>query len=896
VLISGARVSLSGELAPDGRDALHGGQRIPDARGGGFVFWSSFALYHAPTFLGPLQWLASLSAPVRSVSWGPGFDLVRTSDGSRFVLQGRTRTVAPPSPLGLLEVASMPGGQTVALFEDGSISVSNDLGATWKPAAGLPPSPARLRVVDDRVWLEFDLGARRLEQDGSWVAFRQGPYVHPAPGTGACGVDYPLQLLLTSAVRLGVPMEEGVALTPVDGSLIKVDLRTGDCLEKPRRIAPAKSSCEFVATTSDVLAVCQIPSHGAIVFAGIVGQEEPVQELSFEGSVQFHAAEGQLIVDGPCSGKERTAGLVCVRRDDGTWKEWDRRDERWGGWLTRWIPRDGGGAVGLMTEPEPAWVDASTGQRTVIKNVTPDAIRALLETRPSSVVDRNWHVGKDGHVHGWHDQKHVTIRPDKGIEVSPFVLATMASWGSFAFGFDQRGHAWQSLDDGATWKEVMRPPSHDPHYRPRPTVCSAVGCDLRPWLRVGWRETPPKLRVTESRAVPLPMRVARLPKLSCRRAGGTRFLSLPLPEATETETPMLGFGARMVLESRGDRSFQAAGYGLVPGSYGGSDSVLGLRAFTHQLDTTSTARSGAISRSAWFVEPFDPALQVRTTQFPLRDVAASAPGHADMGEWLHGSEDGSALPVLGGKKGITSGWVLERSGRTPLLWVGVEGAATGRSYALGSEDVDREVSSVAVRGDGELLVLAVDGHCSGVVVAVGPRSSRRLFALPRRLEGVGCPANRDVLALGPNGEVGVLRTPSGDEPASAKDPALLLLPGQPMRPLAPWDTLQSADTPACQQDPSGFRAILLTRGPWVSVTDSEAPLVGTAGSMTLVRWSPERVCVEALETDAGTWTTDQGDMNTTVVARFDGIPTAARVGITRGSELHIPMTCTLPSP
>ncbi|PKN46953.1 MAG: hypothetical protein CVU63_06955, partial [Deltaproteobacteria bacterium HGW-Deltaproteobacteria-20] len=78
VVFGGARVSLSGELAPDGRDSLDGGQRVPEDRGGGFLFWSQAALYHAPTFLGPLQWLASLSSSVRSVSWGPGFDLVRT--------------------------------------------------------------------------------------------------------------------------------------------------------------------------------------------------------------------------------------------------------------------------------------------------------------------------------------------------------------------------------------------------------------------------------------------------------------------------------------------------------------------------------------------------------------------------------------------------------------------------------------------------------------------------------------------------------------------------------------------------------------------------------------------------------------------------------------------------
>lgn len=896
VLFGGARVSLSGELAPDGRDRLDGGRRVPEDRGGGFLFWSQAALYHAPTFLGPLQWVAPLPASVQNISWGPGFVLVRTNGGDRFVLQGSARTVAPPSPVGLLEVASMPGGPSVGLFEDGSVSVSTDLGATWKPAAALPPSPARLRVDDNRVWLEYEEGARRLERDGSWTTFHHGPYVHPAPGAGACGVDYTQELLLTSAVRLGLPLEEGVALAPVDAALIKIDLRTGDCLGKPRRIAPAKSLCELVATTSDVLAVCQIPSHGAIVFSGIVAEEQPVQEVSFEGSVQFHAAEGQLIADGPCSGKERTAGVVCVRRDDGTWKEWDRRDDRWGGWLARWIPRDAGGAVGLTTEPEPAWVDAVTGQRSPIKGVTPEQIRSLLDRRPESVIDRDWHVSKDGYVHGWNDRRHVAIRPDKGIETSPFVLATMASWGSYAFGFDQRGHAWQSLDDGASWKEVLGPPSHEPTQRPRVTRCGAAGCDLRPWLRVGWRETPPAVRVTESHAVPMPTRVPRLPKLSCRRTGGTRFSSFPLPDATDREAPALGFGARMVLESRGDQRFEVAGYPLVPGAYDGSTSVLGLRAFTHQRETSSTNRPMAGSRSVWFVDPFDAAMQVRTTQVALRDIEASAPGQTDMDEWLRGSEDGTALPVLGGKAGLTSGWVIARPWRTPLLWVGAQGAATGRSYALGSEDADREVSSVAVRGDGELLVLAVDSSCSGVVLGLETRSSRRLFALPRRLEGVGCPANRDVLALGPNGEVGVLRTPSGDVPASAKDPALLLLPGQPLRPLAGWDTLQSADTPACRQDASGFRAIVMTGGPWVSVVDSESPLASTAGAMALVRWSPERVCVEALEIDAGMWTTDQGDMNTTVVARFDGTPVAGRVGIARGSELQIPMSCTLLPP
>jgi len=212
------------------------------------------------------------------------------------------------------------------------------------------------------------------------------------------------------------------------------------------------------------------------------------------------------------------------------------------------------------------------------------------------------------------------------------------------------------------------------------------------------------------------------------------------------------------------------------------------------------------------------------------------------------------------------------------------------------EDAEYEPISMALRGNDELLTLVRDDGCSTRVLALGQRSAQRLFALPKRPTNVGCPPNRDVLALGPDGKIGVIRTPSGAVPATEKDPALLLLPGQPLVPLAPWSTLLPASAEACKQDAAGYRTILMTEGSWLNVVDGGVSVPGERGMMAMVRWSKERVCLEAVEVDGGAWEPAQQQLTTTVVARFDDTPVAARTAVARGMELRIPLACTLTSP
>jgi hypothetical protein len=902
MLVGGARVAPSGAIAPDaGIDALVGGHRIPTAWGGGFLFWSLGMLYHAETFLSPLQPLTPLPSQVKSVSQGPGFLLIRTTEGQRIALRS-DRTVGPPTPIGLLDVAALPSGPAAALLEDGTLMISLDQGASWKVVSDLRAAAAALSVVDDQIWLKLeDSGARRLESNGVWTAFQQVPPASPQADPGPCGEEFPPAKLLTAALQQGLPLlQDDVVLAPVDGALVRVNLRNGQCLSEPRRIAPSGASCEFVVTAKDALAVCTMSSRGALVFNGILDDDGGIKrEAAFEGSIRFHEAGGHLLADGPCSGSQKTPGVVCVRGDDGKWVELDRRDDRWDGWLPRWIPKDDGGALGVTTEPEPAWIDARTGKRTILNKVEAGALRNLLSNRDEGPVDRLWHVAADGAIHGWSYRKHVTVDPQEGVVTSPFTLATMETWGPRAFGFDQRGHAWQTIDDGENWTEVLAPPSFHRRSPPTPRRCSLAGCDLQGWFRVGWRTTPPEPRATLPSAEPRPLSVHERPTLSCSRTGAVRFLSFPLPEGTTRETPMLGMGARILPESRGDVRFVSAEFVLGTGPYHRSGSDLGLRAFTHQRDISDEQGpriSLGLARSVWFSAPFDASASIRTARFTLRDIAASAPGGLEHDDWLEASRDGTALPVMGAKPGTTAGWVLQFSGTSPLLWVGADGRTQGHSYALGLEDAEYEPISIALRGNDELLTLVKDDGCSARVLALGQRSSQRLFALPKRPTNVGCPPNRDVLAIGPNGKIGVIRTPSGAAPATEKDPALLLLPGQPLVPLAPWSTLLPASAAACKQDATGYRTILMTDGSWLSVVDGGVAVPGESGMMAMVRWSTERVCLEAVEVDGGVWEPARQQLTTTVVARFDDTPVAARTAVARGMDLRIPLTCTLTPP
>jgi hypothetical protein len=183
-----------------------------------------------------------------------------------------------------------------------------------------------------------------------------------------------------------------------------------------------------------------------------------------------------------------------------------------------------------------------------------------------------------------------------------------------------------------------------------------------------------------------------------------------------------------------------------------------------------------------------------------------------------------------------------------------------------------------------------------------------VFELDLHPSGDLAPANVDALAVGPRGELGILSLPSGREPASSLDPAVVILPGAPAMSLAPWSTLTPAGDPACRADPSGWRATVQTLGPWLRLAGT-GDLHGTdeATMLARVRWGTARVCLEAVEVRAQDMTLSAGPgsqgstpfdqpVEAWVVARFAGAIAAGRVVVVSGGELHQSLDCKLGAP
>lgn len=189
---------------------------------------------------------------------------------------------------------------------------------------------------------------------------------------------------------------------------------------------------------------------------------------------------------------------------------------------------------------------------------------------------------------------------------------------------------------------------------------------------------------------------------------------------------------------------------------------------------------------------------------------------------------------------------------------------------------------LASSGDGVESILRFGSSGPSLVTQIPPPPASK-FA----------PANPDAIAIGPNGEIGVIRMPSGSEPPSDLDPAWLVLPGPRLLPLAPWSTAVAADDPACAQDTGAYRATIQTIGPWIRSTARPFPDGTITGMTARVRWSPSRVCIEAVEIPESTaYTSTYVASETLIIATF-GPNAAGRVSLELGSEARAPLTCSL---
>lgn len=152
--------------------------------------------------------------------------------------------------------------------------------------------------------------------------------------------------------------------------------------------------------------------------------------------------------------------------------------------------------------------------------------------------------------------------------------------------------------------------------------------------------------------------------------------------------------------------------------------------------------------------------------------------------------------------------------------------------------------------------------------------------------------NPDAIAVGRDGKLGILRLPPGAAAPTVDNPAWLLLPDAGPLELAPWSALELATSAACK-DGDGYRALVQTETPWFDVLGA-SPNVRD-GMSALVRWSAQRVCLEAVEVGFSSLErTSSGAVGVSIVARFIGSqPGAAFMAVDPSGMAQESATCEL---
>jgi hypothetical protein len=848
------------------RQSLMGAIPVPARFGGGFLFWTGDAVYRSRTFLGPLEAVAPVPTNALGVAFGYDSLLISSEDNYRrqFRLDG---TRIPLTPRGVLDTAASDDGRVIAIDAGGRALASVDRGSTWRDVSAELRGIVQLHGEASEVWFELADGT------GAWLLPDGTLAKRPVPQPARAVFDRELaerEDWLERAVSDGVAVSAGRAAVAKGHQLALVDLVHRKLVGSARLVATTGFECEALSAAEEVLLACFDPKGGVAIVSHALG-DAPRIEKRFggaprgayaEGAPRVAYAEGNLLVATRCDGK-LAEGFACVRKRDGSWHEHDlsarlaavapASPER----FTLFVPEANGELLALVAheagnETLDHWALVGVGTQPIpLSQALPPIVRWAnlssysangVEHAFSKRVDTSFVVLRDGTLRGFARERSFSVTPQGKVVLGARVFEDLARRAGRALGREHGHQLWQSIDFGETWFPIAGPPYDEPGPFTA-ADCSEVGCHLGSWLRTGWPREPAR-RAPVFEAAPLvanePSSV--YPRLECSKRG-----------------PAQRIFARPSGDGENEFRDHSQGHSLI-GMYGPVRAVLDSAARVASARPTKGSK-GALSLA--LTEPFDPSLRQRAAR-----IGAAPWSTAWQGKAAELPQDGGARPLLSTEPGHAAGVLFLDSNDELPFWVG----SNSIIHPLPNWDGSREPPNGYVDARGKLWLLS--SNCEGGVRVVDAQSGVVRLKLgraylhhdPRRAQSPlsrflpPCPgfANPDAIAIGANGQLAVLRLPSGNDPATSDDPALVLAPGTDPIPLAPWSTLELGSSPACAASTGGYRALIQTPYAWLA---NEERAGNAPGMSALVRWSADRVCLEAVETPYE---------NRLLVARFAG--------------------------
>lgn len=694
-------VERADELLPQGRIVA---QRVPSRLGGGFLFVAitprGSELWRSDAWLGTLQPLAGFG-PVahneRPVTMGFDRIYLRFSSANELVaLDPKTGAILPYGPLPIApafgEMIFLDGWRAIVDTDLAGTMATFDAGATWRRV----PTTGRVRAITssrtdpddggDGI-VQLDSGTVRVTPEGH-VAFSPtavataSPFATP-PGSqqdaGRKGNKAPGPLgkkPLRVALERGYPDSLNTAVVASEGALVRVSLETGAVLDTVKHAYPdAHAECTGIALASRGSAgptkpedsfgfVCGSPGGPTAIYAF----ERPLklrQVMRFaQPRTVVESGQGAIVVRGACADNDDHSETrpFCIRFADGSTREVRIRGDVG---AERVVALADGRVVILVpprlgTQGQISILSGKDSKHVVLKMPESGAPREV----ETGMWLEGFHQTAEDEISGWVEAGGptfgVSIKLDGTLSLGEIVDEPngVLIGGRFALAMRANGPMLESVDTGKTWKEIELPRMDESGDQPRGRRCSAVGCVLPGWQKIGWGTTAHEDDLRDAPAPPT-MKLSSIKTPAGPLALSCSFARVqPKAKAQAKKNEGSAVTGWLPLWSSDPPPMQKGEVGIDSGS---PYDVVPMRAYVWGKKDSDWSRTGRLA-----IRYMD--------KFSLEEISSSA---VTTSPWASESIASDAFGV-GMYSGATASWLAQRDQSAALVSV----CKSGRSCSL----------------------------------------------------------------------------------------------------------------------------------------------------------------------------------------------------------------------